>query len=74
VRTLDECTNEEIAILALMNSLAAQLPGDLVEYTRAIGEINRRYFHQAGKKRGVHNPSPGSVALTRSVRATQPWR
>jgi hypothetical protein len=48
----------------------------VAHYTRVFGEMAQRYFDPEGdsRRRGDHNPSPGSVALTRKVRATPPWK
>jgi len=73
MRRLRDCTPEEMLVLSALCALAAQLPGDLIDYARAIGELNLKYFHAKGGRRGDHNPSPGSLARTRDVRATKRW-
>lgn len=65
---LRDCTPNEQMILVAMASLASQLPRELASYTMALIEINRNYFGPVPKP-GVHNPSPGSLAQTRTVRA-----
>jgi hypothetical protein len=69
MRKLRDCTKQEFMLLVAIASLAAQLPKDLIDYTRALGEITTSYFSTPGGKRGDHNPSSRSVATPRSVRA-----
>lgn len=59
---------DDVALPGLA-SLATQLPDDLIDYTRALGELSRRYFYRdsAHRKRGDHNPCPGSLAQARIV-------
>ena len=52
-------------------ALAKSLPSPSVHYVRAFGEITSRYFAGGGGPRGDHNPSPGSLARTHSIRASK---
>lgn len=53
-------------------ALAKSLPSPSIHYIAAFGEISRRYFDSSvGGRRGVHNPSPGSLAQTHTIRASK---
>lgn len=74
MRRLKDCSDQEFLLLHAIVQLAKQLPYELVEYTRAVGDMTQRYFSAAGApKHRNHNPSPGSVALTRDVRVAPKW-
>jgi len=77
VISLDDCTKGIATVLVATVVLAdligrEVIPNEMVKYSRAIGEITLKYFHTAGHPRGVHNPSPRSLAQVKSVRASNP--
>jgi len=73
MRELRECTKQELLVLVAIISLAREnLPYELLHYTRAFGEITRRYFKGAPtpqKAHSDHNPSGRSITQSRTVRA-----
>lgn len=70
----DLCSKQEKLVVVAIAALAASVPNPTIHYTRAIGEITSSYFATPGGKRGDHNPSPGSLAQTREIRASRKWR
>lgn len=68
MRWLSQCSKEEVLILSGIIALAQQLDGDLLNYSRALTEMNRKYFDVHAPKRPVSlNPLPGSMAIQRSA-------
>jgi hypothetical protein len=68
VMWLENCSDEEITILACIAALAANLPGPLADYSEAIIQINRGYFKLAAKKLPSRNPAGRSVMTPRKGR------
>lgn len=71
---LDLCTDAEKIILIAIAALAKSLPNPSPHYMKALGDITRRFTTRGGGHRGDHNPSPGSLAQTHEVVATEKWR
>ena len=51
---LDQCSDEEKAILREIIALAQKLPGPLTKYTQALGGIREQEFGVPGRNR--HRP------------------
>lgn len=68
---LNDLTREEQTVLTAMAALAASLPRQLVDYSEALADINRKFFGQPTPKRPQdHNPLPGSLSRSRSIAAS----
>lgn len=66
---LNDCTPEEQVVLMAITALAADLPRSFHEYAEALTDLNRKFFKQPARALRDHNPSKGSLSLTRKVRA-----
>ena len=70
---LENCSDEEVWILAAIAALAVSLPRTLADYADALTEINRNYFHPVPKL-DMQNPAGRSVTQTLTPRARPPWK
>lgn len=68
---LSDCDKDEVTTLVALVALAQQLPGDLIQYSRAIGEIREKYFNVPGAQRYV---TPAGFVSHRDTRVTPRWR
>ena len=69
--SLDLCSDAEKIVLIAIATLAKSLKNPSQHYINALGEITSRFTKKGGGARGVHNPSPGSLAQTHEVMVTR---
>jgi len=72
MKWLSQCTKQEQLILSAIIALANMLDGDLTKYAGALADLNRKHFGVHGPSRNASlNPMPGSLAISREVRAAK---
>ena len=69
--SLDLCSDAEKLVLIAIATLAKSLPNPSSHYIAALGDITSRFSLKGGGSRGSHNPMPGSLAQTHSIRVTK---
>ena len=67
MKWLSQCSKSEQLILSAIIALAQQLEGDLLDYTNALLDLNRKYYGKAMRRPSTLNPSPGSITVQRSA-------
>ena len=70
MRQLEKISDAEAFILTAIIALALELPGDLVQYAEALGELRRKYFKIPGRTRGEN--LKGFID-GHQVRPREPW-